>query len=239
MRITTRVTYASIDDFINNAQPLSWEGYEYAGPLVELKKGRGQLSSATNAGVANTKQAQGIATQDQGIQNGYRNAGDQIINSQTNTNGGLSPLVEKQLANEQGLIGKSYANASQAANRGLTQRGMGVAPSGLSASITNTGINNGQTAQTQAVGNAFGTQNQLNQGSLGYDVGQQSLYNPLSAIQVANQGVGATTGAGSALNKAGSTLGDIGSGLGTLAGLATSVKGLGGFSGIGSSLKNG
>ena len=234
MRITTKLT---IDMKTGDVLEHLW--YEHSGPVAELKKGRGQLSSASNAGQQNTQQAQGIASQDQGIQNGYRNSGDQIVNSQTNTQGGLSPLVSKQLANEQGMIGKAYSTAATAANKGLAQRGMGAAPSGLTASINNSAINNAGQAQTGAVGNAFGTQNQLNQGSLGYDVGQQSQYNPLNALQVANQGVNATTGAASALNKAGSTLGDVGTGLGTIAGLAGSVKGLGGFSGIGNSVMNG
>lgn len=223
MRITTKATYASIEDFINGVQPAIWEGFEYDGPVALAKKGRNQLASASNAGVSNTSSAQDIAKQDQGIQKGYRNQSDQIANSQTNTNGGLSPLVAKQLANEQGMIGKTYANAAQGANKGLAERGMGVAPSGLSSSINNTAINNAGQAQTGMVGNAFGTQNQLNQGTLGYDVGQQQQYDPLRALHTANEGVEATTGAASALNKAGSTLGDIGSGLQQLTSIGSNI----------------
>jgi hypothetical protein len=236
MQITTRAAYTSIDDFINNATPILWEGFEYSGPVAELKKGRGELQGAAKAGQQSTKSALNIAGQDTGIQTGYRNTGDQIAKSETNTQGGLSPLVAKQLANEQGLIGKSYSDASRAADRGLAMRGMGVAPSGLTSSIKNTAINNAGTAQTGAVGNAFGTQNQLNNGVLNYEVGQQSLYDPLRALHAANEGVGATTGAAGTLNKAGSTLGDIGSGVGSLLGAASSVAGLGGFKGIGKSV---
>lgn len=224
---------------MNTGEVLEHLWYEYDGTIDECKKGRGQLSSAANAGVKSTNSAMGIAGQDAGIQGGYRNQGNQIANSEINTNGGLSPLVAKQLANEQGQIGKAYSTASQAAQRGLSQRGMGVAPSGMNASITNSAINNAGQAQTGAVGNAFGTQNALNNGVMNYDVGQQNLYNPLNALQVANQGVGATTGASSALNKAGSTLGDIGSGVGTLMGAATGLTGLGGLTGIGRSVYNG
>jgi len=94
-------------------------------------------------------------------------------------------------------------------------------------------------AQTGAVGNAFGTQNELNNGVLNYDVGQQHLYDPLRAIQAGNESIGATTGAASALNKAGSTLGDVGTGIGTVLGAATGLKNLGGFTGISSNLKYG
>ena len=239
MRITTKAVYASIDDFINNANPTSWEGFEYSGPLAELKKGRNQLSSAANAGVKSTNNALGIAGQDAGIQGGYRNQSNNIANSEVNTNGGLSPLVAKQLANEKGQIGKAYSGAAQAAQRGLSQRGMGVAPSGVNASIANTAINNQGQAETGAVGNAFGAQQGLNNQVMNYDVGQHQLYDPLRALHTANEGVGATTGAASALNKAGSTLGDIGSGIGTLMGAATGLSGLGGIAGIGGKLLNG
>lgn len=167
------------------------------------KKGRGALNNAASAGQTATQTGQGITNQAMGV-----------ANSEVNTNGGLSPLVAKQLSNEQGLIGKSYADASRAADRGLSMRGMGVAPSGLSASIKNTAINNAGQAQTGAVGNAFGTQNQLN---------NTAFAQPISALNATTGGINATTNAGTALNKAGSTLGDIGSGLSGLAGIGTSV----------------
>jgi hypothetical protein len=217
--ILTRVTYASIDDFINRAQPTLEEGFEYRGPLAECKKGREELKKSTDAGLADTKSAQDIAG----------NA-DKIAASEVNTNGGLSPLVAKQLAGEQGMIGKTYADASRAADRGLSMRGMGVAPSGLSASIKNTGINNAGEAETGAVGNAFGMQNQLN---------NSAYTQPLNALGVANGGVGASTNAATALNKAGSTLGDIGSGLSGLAGIGSSLFGAGGMFGKGSKLGGG
>ena len=219
MRITTRVTYASIDDFLNNAPPISWKGFEYSGPVAFCKKGRGSLDAAEKAGTTNTTTAQGVEGQDQNL-----------VNSQTNLSGGLSPLVSKQLASEKGNIQQAYTGATQAASRGLAQRGMGVAPSGLSASITNTGINNEGKAETGATGEAFGVQNDLNNKAPGI------LQSGLSGV---NQSIGATTDAASARSKAGSTLGDIGTGIGTLASAAGSVAGLGGFKGIGNSVMNG
>lgn len=207
MRITTKLT---IDMLTGKVLEHIW--HDYTGPVAECKKGRGELRGAANAGAVNTKQAQDIA-----------NTTQNIAGSEVNTNGGLSPLVAKQLANEKGMIGKSYADASRAADRGLSMRGMGVAPSGLTASIRNTGINNAGTAQTGAVGNAFGLQNQLN---------NTAYTQPLNAINAANGGVDATTNAGMALNKAGSTLGDIGSGLSGLAGIGASLGTMGGAGGI-------
>ena len=139
---------------------------------------------------------------------------NKIAASEVNTNGGLSPLVSKQLANEQGMIGKTYQTASQAADRGLSQRGMGVAPSGLSASIKNTGINNAGTAQTGAVGGAFGTQNQLN----------NTAYNPsINAENAITGGVDASTKANTAESQIPSTFGNIMTGLSGLTGIATGL----------------
>lgn len=170
------------------------------------KKGRGALGAAATAGQDATKTGQDITS-----------TGQRIANSEINTSGGLSPLVAKQLATEKGMIGKTYASAAQAGDRGLAMRGMGVAPSGLSASIKNTAINNEGQAETGATGNAFGVQNQLN---------NTALAQPISALNATTGGINATTGAAEGLNKAGSTLGDIGSGLSGLAGLATAGKGL-------------
>lgn len=172
------------------------------------KKGRGALGNAAQAGQTATQSGQDLVGQ-----------GQKIANSEIDTSGGLSPLVAKQLANEHGMIGKTYSDASRAANRGLAMRGMGAAPTGLAASVTNTGINNAGQAQTGAVGNAFGVQNQLN---------NTALAQPISALNATTNGVNATTGAATALNKAGSTLGDIGSGLSGLANIGGSLFGAGG-----------
>jgi hypothetical protein len=167
------------------------------------KKGRGALGNITQAGQTNVQTGQNLTNQ-----------GENIANSEINTNGGLSPLVSKQLANEQGQIGKAYQGASQAAERGLSQRGMGVAPSGLQSSISNTAINNQGQADTGAIGNAFGTQNNLN---------NTALNQPISALNATNGGINAATGAATSLNKAGSTLGDVGAGLSGLANIGVSA----------------
>jgi hypothetical protein len=200
---TTRAVYASIDSFIGGAAPWVWEGFTFSGSLAELKKGRNNLQTAANQGNQNTTQAQGIANKAQGI-----------ADSEVNLSGGLSPLVSKQLGNEQGQINKAYSGAASAAGRGLAMRGMGVAPSGMDASIKNTAIDDAGRAQTGAVGNAFGVQNSLN---------NSAYAQPLNALSVANGGVEAGTGAGAALSKAGSTMGDIGAGLTGLAGIGNSL----------------
>ena len=169
------------------------------------------MATGGNKGLGTTATA---ATNNIGTGQGVENQAQNIANSSINTSGGLSPLVSKQLANETGLIGKSYTSAAQAANRGLSQRGMGIAPSGLSASINNSAINNEGLADTNAVGGAFGTQNQLNQTAL----------NPVIAAEGANTGqINAATGANQAVNNENTILGDVGLGISGLSGLANSA----------------
>ena len=163
--------------------------------------GRGNQKTAVNTGTAALNTDAGTVGQAQNI-----------ADSEINTSGGLSPLVSKQLANEQGLIGKAYTTQAQAANRGLSQRGMGVAPSGLSASINNTAINNAGMQDTNAVGGAFGTQNQLNQTAL----------NPVIAAEGAeSNGLNASTNANTAYSNFPTTAGNIGLGISGLANIAS------------------
>lgn len=167
------------------------------------KKGRGTLATAGNNATTAANEGSNLYNQ-----------GENIANSEINTSGGLSPLVSKQLANEQGQIGKAYAGASQAQDRGLAQRGMGAAPSGLAASIKNTAVNNEGMADTGATGAAFGTQNQLN---------NSALSQPTNALGAQTGAINAGVNAGTALNKAGSTAGDVLSGLQGLSGIAGNV----------------
>ena len=123
---------------------------------------------------AGRSQQQGVVKQaGQGITTGQglENQAQNIASSEINTSGGLSPLVSKQLANNEGQIGKAYQSAAQGAERGLAQRGMSAAPSGLQASLQNSQINNAGQAKTGAIGNAFGTQNELNQTALNQRTG--------------------------------------------------------------------
>jgi hypothetical protein len=86
---------------------------------------------------------------------------------------------------------------------------MGVGPSGLTASVENTGINNAGAARTGAIGNAFGTQNTLN---------NTAYAQPISALNAENGSVNASTGADTALSQMPTTAGQIFSGLQGLAG---------------------
>jgi len=61
---------------IETGRVLEREGFFYNGPVALAKKGREQADAAAKGGVALGKQGSQIATQDQGIQQGYRTAGD-------------------------------------------------------------------------------------------------------------------------------------------------------------------
>jgi hypothetical protein len=89
---------------------------------------------------------------------------------------------------------------------------MGVAPSGLQASIQNSAINNAGQAKTGAIGNAFGTQNELN---------NTALSQPISALNATTGGVNASTGASQALSNMPTFGGQVFSGLQGLAGTGT------------------
>jgi len=146
---------------------------------------------------------------------GLENQGQNIASSEINTSGGLSPLVSKQLANNEGQIGKAYQSTVQGADRGLSQRGMGVAPSGLQSSIQNTAINNAGQAKTGAIGNAFGTQNELN---------NTALAQPISALNATTGGVNAATGANTALSQMPTMAGQVFSGLQGLGSMANNAS---------------
>jgi len=151
------------------------------------------------------------AGQDVTTGQGLENQGQNIASSEINTSGGLSPLIAKQLAGNEAAIGKSYASAAQGAQRGLAQRGMSAAPSGLQASITNSAVNNAGQAKTGAIGSAFGEQNMLN---------NQALAQPISALGATTGATNAATGANQALSNMPTIGGQIFSGMQGLASMA-------------------
>ena len=155
------------------------------------------------------------AGQDVTTGQGLENQGQNIASSEINTSGGLSPLIAKQLAGNEAAIGKSYASAAQGAQRGLAQRGMSAAPSGLQASITNSAINNAGQAKTGAIGSAFGEQNMLN---------NQALAQPISALGATTGATQAATGANQALSNMPTLGGQIFSGLQGLGGMANNAS---------------
>ena len=165
--------------------------------------GRGAQGTVSKTAGQNISTAQGL-----------ENQGQQLASSELDTSGGLSPLVSRQLASNEGQINKAYTGAAQGALKGLAQRGMSAAPSGQTASLENTEIQNRGAADTGAIGNAFGTQNSLNQVAL----------NPaLAAEGVTNQSLGTATGANQALAQMPSTAANVFSGLEGLGNTAANI----------------
>jgi hypothetical protein len=181
--------------------------------LLMATQGVGQQKKTAAAGLNNVNNGQNLESQAQGI-----------ANNSLNLNGGLSSTVGKQLANESGQINRAYQGQAQASQRGLSARGMGVAPSGLSASIANTAGQNAGAAQTGAIGGAFNTQTQLNQSAL----------NPaINAENATSNAIGQSTGANTALSQMPTMAGNIAGGLSGLAGVGTSLFGAQGMFGKG------
>lgn len=141
------------------------------------------VKSATNA-------AGNLAGQYTGLQNSYRKAGDTTANQlfRMPGNGGLNPYLSQQFAREKEQIGKAYGDSVAAAQKGLTQRGMGVAPSGMNASIVNTANRNAGEATTNAYGDAVNRQLGLGLEGVRYNQAQQQAYSPLNPLQLQMKG---------------------------------------------------
>ena len=193
-----------------------------------MTPGRSSAAQATQGLGQLGATSQRLAGKDEGIQDSSRNTGGQIVNSMVNTNGGLSPLVSKQLSNQEGMIGKTYSGLAGAGLRGLAARGMGSAPTGAASSIANTAARQTGEENTGAVGRAFGAQNDLNLAGLGYEQGQQQLYDPLKAVGAGTNAYSAESNAAVNQGKLGSTLGDAmklgGAALSAIPGLGTFGK---------------
>lgn len=219
MRVTTLAVYDSTGALVH------WEGYEYEGPVAECKKGRevvdqaGKNSLATS-GVATdvAKQARGIADKDQALQTGYRDKSDAAANDLLTVpqNGGLNPALARAFEQEKTQIGRAYNDTAGAAMRGIAARGMGVAPSGIEASIRNTAGRNADEAETTAYGDLLSKQ--LGLGVQGIERGdqQQQTYDPNKPLATTVSGLNASTNANEAATSAGEKRGKMGSKLGDI-----------------------
>ncbi len=210
---------------IETGRVLEREGFWYFGPVAQLKKGRQQAEQAATGGVNLGKQASGIATQDQGIQQGYRAAGDTAANTyfgNVNPQTGLGKATTSQYELDKSNIQRTAQDSIAVGQKMLAQRGMQGSPGALS-SLLNTTNRNADVSTNSAYNTALQNQQQLGLAGIGYNQQQQQLYNPLSAIGTASGAYG--QGGNSAAQRAGmgSLGGDIIGGIGTLAGAAGSV----------------
>jgi hypothetical protein len=204
-------------------------GGKQAGRNITQVAGQGANNLGSQAtGAAGTAASTGNAYA--GKQAGYANAGDKFASSLLPaSNGALSPYVKAQLAQQKNDIDKTYQSQSEANIRGLAQRGMGGAPTGLRASITNTAGQQAGQAENQAYANAMNNTAGLGLQGVNYMQNQEQIFDPLKAQQVEaaliNSGANAySTGANAGYDrtKEGSLAGDIFSGLSNLATTAAS-----------------
>jgi len=169
------------------------------------------------AGVAGQAASKQIGI-DQGLQQGYRKTGDTTANSLFTlpANGGLNPYLSQQFAREKEQIGKTYGDQVAAAQRGLTQRGMSVAPTGLTASIQNTAIRNAGDTETGAYNDQLKNQLGLGLQGVNYAQQQQQLYDPLKAVAATDQSAQTLGQLGALKQQMGSGFGDVLKAAGTI-----------------------
>lgn len=188
-------------------------------PVSGAKKGRSAANTATT-GLNNVgSTAAGLAGTDTGLQTSARNTAAPFAASLIpKAGGGLSPYAASQFGQEKQEIGKTYNDLSQVGIKQLGNRGL-AAP-GASASIVNSDNRAAGDATTAAYNQAL--QSSLGQGlaGIGYQQGQQQIYNPNQPLQTATGAYNGAVSGGKAINSMGSTLGDIGAGLSGIAGLA-------------------
>lgn len=198
MRVTTHV---EID--IESGEILDWGGYEYFGPIAECKKGREQTTAGANA-------AEGTAALDTTAQTNARVEAKPFADSLLATKpGALSPLAQAQYAGDVRNIHDTYGQLTQSGLKGIGYQGWNNAPSGMEASLKNSAIRNEGAAETGAYENAQQQTNQQGLAGIGYQQGQQQIYNPVPAEST-------TIAGGQARSQEGSTAGDILGGIGTL-----------------------
>src|SRR6266478_473092 len=162
---------------------------------------------------------------DQGIEQGYRAAGDAGANTyfgNVNPQTGLGKATTSQYELDKSNIQRTAQDSIAVGQKMLAQRGMQGSPGAMS-SLLNTTNRNADMSTNSAYNTALQNQQQLGLAGIGYNQQQQQLYNPLMAIGTATGAYG--QGGNSAAQRAGmgSMGGDILGGVGTLAGAAGSV----------------
>jgi len=204
---------------------LEREGYLYTGPIAELKKGREQADAAAKGGLALGKQGSQIATQDQGIQQGYRTAGDTAAKTYFATPtdpSGLNQFNRSQYELDKSNIARTAADSIAVGQRMLASRGFQGSP-GATSSLINTTNRNADASTNDAYVRALQNQQQLGLAGIGYNQQQQQMYNPLQAIGTASSAYGQGGTSAAQRGQMGSWGSDIIGGIGSLAGAAGSV----------------
>jgi hypothetical protein len=210
---------------IATGRVLEREGFFYSGPIAQLKKGREQADAAAKGGVALGKQGSQIATQDQGIQQGYRSAGDTAAKTYFATPtdpSGLNQFNRSQYELDKSNIARTAQDSISVGQRMLASRGFQGSPGAMS-SLINTTNRNADASTNDAYVRALQNQQQLGLAGIGYNQQQQQMYNPLSAIGAASSAYGQGGNSAAQRGQMGSWGSDIVGGIGTLAGAAGSV----------------
>lgn len=178
---------------------LSWDGWDYGGPVMECKKGREVMEQNMKADQAAA--AQQRANEQAQYGTATKLEGEEVAGT---TPGSLSPAATARLASDRDQIANTYNGIRQTAFRTMGQRGFGSAPSGFTAAAGNAADLGEATQDTAAYRNAQQETQREREHAMGTATtlsGQQG--------SLGNQASGESTSAAVARNKAGSTFGDI------------------------------
>ncbi len=132
MRVYTKLTFDMNTPLLGGRfEIVEEESYEYFGSIALAKKGRGEADAAAKGGVKLGDQASGIATTNQGIQSGYRTAGDTAAKTyfaQPTDQSGLNQYNRSQFELDKSNIAKSMSDTLGVGQRLLAQRGFQSSP---------------------------------------------------------------------------------------------------------------
>lgn len=191
--------------------------------------------TAAKQGAA-TEEELGLARQNAAVQAGERAKAEPFVSSLEATRpSGMNAYTAATYGAEQDKINQIYRNLRESGLKVLAQRGYGRAPSGMVNSLVASTGNAQAGAETQNFRDALARTEGEKFQALDYRKGLQSLYNPVPAYSVGNQGrgvqgqlSGAASGANVARSSMGSTFGDVMGGISTIAGaVVPGAQGLG------------
>lgn len=187
----------------------------YDGVIAMAKKGREQQAQVAQGQLDQMKHDQEIRDQQLGKAEPF------LTSLESTKPGSLSPFSQSQLDSDLRNINDTYGGLRKTGLKSIAQRGFGNAPTGMEASVINTGNENQGKEETGAYENAlqktYGEQLEAMKARMGL----QSIYDPTKPAGVASD-------AAYRQSQMGSTLGDISAGLGSAAGLASSSIGMAG-----------
>ena len=199
--------YRSLTIDIGTGEVLHADFYEYAGPLAEMKKGRGTQKKVEQQQLA-------LAQKEQAERERQRGLAEPIVSEfeQEGAPGGISKYAAAQLAQNMDNIQRMYSGIRQTAYRSVGQRGFGRVPGGVERATENAANRNQALDETQAFRDALADTLGLRKAALDYRTGRQD-----SSGQIGQSAYSGASDAAYKRSQMGSTIGDVIGGISSLA----------------------